>query len=150
MKTIVLMYQHLRWANEQIVEEIRMAGDVSEYVRTVMHHLLRTEQVWLTRLRGRSSSHIPIWGDSTVDDIITLLKTHENDYEQYLSELDPSRLDETIAYRTQAGLPKENTIRDILIHVALHGHYHRGQINAALRKEQHEPVPVDYIIYRRS
>lgn len=45
MKTIVLMYQHLRWANEQIVEGIRMAGDVSEYVRTVMHHLLRTEQV---------------------------------------------------------------------------------------------------------
>jgi uncharacterized damage-inducible protein DinB len=35
------------------------------------------------------------------------------------------------------------------LHVALHGHYHRGQINSRLRAGGTDPISVDYIMYMR-
>ncbi|MEK8130083.1 DinB family protein [Paenibacillus filicis] len=41
------------------------------------------------------------------------------------------------------------TLADIFIHVALHGMYHRGQINLLLRMEDKQPAWVDYILFTR-
>jgi len=149
MKTIIPMFHHVRWANARILEAITEAQDVSEYITTVMHHLIRAEQVWLTRLQGQDSSHIPLWGDRDIASLVELLRDHELRYEEYLSSLQESELDTLISYRNQTGTAYETTIREILTHVALHGHYHRGQINAALRSEHHNPVNIDYITYVR-
>jgi len=40
-------------------------------------------------------------------------------------------------------------VRDILLHVAMHGQYHRGQINQLLRGAGLEPISVDYIVFVR-
>jgi uncharacterized damage-inducible protein DinB len=150
MRSILAMYDHVKWANARILDAIARTGDASDYVTTLLHHVLRAEQVWLLRLKGQDSSHLPLWRSSSLQELTELLEANERDYSAYLEDLEESQLDQMISYRNQSGQPFSTSVRDILIHVALHGSYHRGQINAALRREGHEPVSVDYIIFVRT
>ena len=43
----------------------------------------------------------------------------------------------------------DNTVGEILTHVAMHGHYHRGQIARVMRAAGREPVYTDYIGFVR-
>ncbi|GGD50756.1 hypothetical protein GCM10010911_05370 [Paenibacillus nasutitermitis] len=58
-------------------------------------------------------------------------------------------LEDVVAYKNQTGASYATSVRDILTHLALHGQYHRGQINTILRSAGGEPVNVDYITYIR-
>jgi uncharacterized damage-inducible protein DinB len=40
-------------------------------------------------------------------------------------------------------------VEDVLLHVALHGSYHRGQIAAAVRAAGGEPVNTDFVTWTR-
>ena len=70
-------------------------------------------------------------------------------YRGFLQELDGPALERVVAYTNTAGLSFENSIQDILLHVALHGQYHRGKVNLILRQAGHSPAPTDYIAYVR-
>jgi len=50
MRSILAMYDHVKWANARILDAIARTGDASDYVTTLLHHVLRAEQVWLLRL----------------------------------------------------------------------------------------------------
>ena len=54
-----------------------------------------------------------------------------------------------VAYTTSAGKSFANTVKDILLHVAMHAQYHRGKINLLLRQAGLEPAPADYIAFIR-
>ena len=43
----------------------------------------------------------------------------------------------------------DNSVGEILTHVAMHGHYHRGQIARSMRLAGREPVYTDYIGFVR-
>lgn len=53
------------------------------------------------------------------------------------------------SYTNSKGDEFKYSVGDILTHVALHGQYHRGQINSRLRAMGVEPVSVDYIIFAK-
>jgi uncharacterized damage-inducible protein DinB len=40
-------------------------------------------------------------------------------------------------------------VDDILLHVALHGSYHRGQVALLVREAANKPAPTDYIGFVR-
>jgi uncharacterized damage-inducible protein DinB len=67
----------------------------------------------------------------------------------YLADLTEEQLDSDLTYANQSGVEFRTPIRDILTHVALHGQYHRGQINRILREAGGEPQPLDYILFVR-
>ncbi len=54
-----------------------------------------------------------------------------------------------IVYRNTAGKEFTTALEDILLHVFLHGAYHRGQIAALVREGGDEPKPTDYIQWVR-
>ncbi|HEU5359182.1 MAG TPA: DinB family protein, partial [Gemmatimonadales bacterium] len=54
-----------------------------------------------------------------------------------------------VTYRNSAGLEFTSTVEDILLHVALHGAYHRGQVARALREGGAVPNATDYIAFIR-
>jgi uncharacterized damage-inducible protein DinB len=54
-----------------------------------------------------------------------------------------------VHYRNSAGDEFDNAIEDILVHVAMHGSYHRGQITMLVRDAGAEPQPTDYIAFVR-
>ena len=54
-----------------------------------------------------------------------------------------------VAYSNSAGVAFHSTVEDILLQVAMHGSYHRGQIALLLRQEGAEPAATDFIGFAR-
>ncbi|MGO4374581.1 DinB family protein, partial [Paenibacillus sp. MCAF20] len=99
---------------------------------------------------GKGSAQYSLWEE--VDDLMAIrvmFEENADQYRVYIEGLEESELDEMIDYANQSGVPFQTSIRDILLQVLLHGQYHRGQINRALRIESAEPVQVDYITFAR-
>lgn len=137
------MFEHLHWANLRILQALEEQPN-DQAIRLFSHTLL-AERVWLTRLVGKESKDLPIWSDLSLDNCRKLLEQNHNDFLQVIQE----EMDKFIRYKNSTGEEFSNTKEDILIHVALHGQYHRGQISLLLRQNAAQPIGTDYIIYKR-
>jgi uncharacterized damage-inducible protein DinB len=151
MKTIRNMYEHLHWANLRLLEGFQNSKGENQQVIGLFAHVLFAEQVWLTRLQGKDSSKLPLWADATVDGCSQLVLQNDEQFTQLLTQLSNNErlLDDPIVYSNSKGQQFKTSIRDVLTHVALHGQYHRGQINTRLREKNAEPINVDYITFVR-
>lgn len=149
MQTIKQMYAHLHWANQQILETLQKHGNVPLQVLDLFSHILFSERVWITRLKGGDTSQIPIWSPVSLDVCIALVKQNEERFTSILQSLTQERYNQALSYTNSKGITFTNSVQEILTHVALHGQYHRGQINARLRTEGLEPVNIDFITFVR-
>ncbi|WP_245809868.1 DinB family protein [Cohnella massiliensis] len=150
MKTISRMMDHLYWANGRMLDALDASKTENKDILKLARHVAVAEQVWLSRLEGRGSTQYALWEDA--EDVATLKKMfaeNEKQYRQYIGRLEERNLDEMVEYANQSGVPFRTSVRDILTQVALHGQYHRGQINRALRGDSAEPVQVDFITFAR-
>lgn len=149
MQTIKQMYAHLHWANQQILETLQKHRNVLPQVLDLFSHILFSERVWITRLQGGDTSQMSIWSPVSLDVCITLVKQNEESFTSILQSLTQERYDQSLSYTNSKGITFTNSVQEILTHVALHGQYHRGQINARLRTEGLEPVNIDFITFVR-
>ncbi|KEF37256.1 hypothetical protein M670_03502 [Schinkia azotoformans MEV2011] len=149
MKTIQRMYEHLHWANLHIFDALQnIKGDKQE-VCGLFSHILSAEKVWFTRLQGIDGSQIPLWPEMNMVQCAELIMQNEMTITTYLTNLKESDLDQSLLYKNSKGTEFTNSVRDILTHVAMHGQYHRGQINTRLRANGEVPVNVDFITFVR-
>lgn len=148
MKTIQKMYDYLSWANGYILDTIHQNKDHTELLR-LFSHILFAEKVWLARLHNQDSSKLNIWGDLNYEECKTLLHENKKQYSAYLNDLHDSKLQQKITYMTNTGAEYTNTVEEALYQIALHGQYHRGQINLKFRELGYEPVNVDFITFIR-
>jgi uncharacterized damage-inducible protein DinB len=143
------MYEHLNWANERILEGLQKIEKENVQVRTLFSHILLTEHVWFTRLQEMDSSQIPILAEVSLEKCTVLVRQNNENFTALLTNSSDTDLDRLITYRNSKGMGFKNSMRDILIHIALHAQYHRGQINQRLRLDGNEPVNTDYITFVR-
>lgn len=150
MKTIKHMMDHLYWADGRILDALEESETKNKDLLKLVRHVAIAERVWLSRMQGKSSAQYPLWEEA--EDLTALRMMFEENAEQYrvyIEGLEESELDEMVDYANQSGVPFRTSVRDILSQILLHGQYHRGQINRALRNESAEPVQVDYITFAR-
>ena len=143
------MYEHLNWANQCILKTLQSIEDENQEVNRLFSHILFAEKVWITRLRGLDSSRLPIWLEVDMKVCAKLVMQNEESLTAILTNLANSDLDKLIFYTNSKGTEFKNSVRDILTHIALHGQYHRGQINSRLRADGIEPVNIDFITFLR-
>ncbi|UUZ86950.1 DinB family protein [Paenibacillus sp. P26] len=93
---------------------------------------------------------MPLWQEVGPAECARLAEHNRKGFAAYLDSLTEEDLDRVVTYRNQTGREYSTSIRDILTHLALHGQYHRGQINTLLRTEGMEPVNVDFITFVRN
>ncbi|PKG24654.1 DinB family protein [Niallia nealsonii] len=149
MQTIQNMFDHLNWANQNILKTLQNIEGESQKTIHLFSHILLSEHIWFTRLKGLDSSSLAIWDKASLEICAEMVKqNHQNFYVLFscISDNDPNTL---VFYKNSMGKEFQNTIGDILTHIALHGQYHRGQINQRLRENGLEPVNIDYITFRR-
>jgi len=150
MKTIKCMIDHLIWADGRILDALEESETKNKDLLKLVRHVAAAEQVWLSRLQGKGSTQYSLWEEAEdLAAIRTMFEENAAQYRVYIEGLEESELDEMIDYTNQSGVPFRTSVRDILSQVILHGQYHRGQINRALRIESAEPVQVDYITFAR-
>lgn len=140
-----LQFDYNLWANEQVAESlVRLESDISESERAILGHILGAEQLWLDRLQAESSGQ-KVWPDIDLDEFVASAKSLHASYDAFLTELSIEGLTRPIAYTNSEGIPWANRVEEILIHVLLHGAYHRGQLALSIRQSGGQPVLTDFI-----
>ena len=139
------MYDHVNWANQRILETLQSIEGGNQEVNRLFSHILFGERIWFARLQGMDSSQLPVWLDVDIEICAELVMRNEVSFKEYLTDLVEADIDKLIFYTNSKGTEFKESARDILTHVALHGQYHRGQINSKLRATGFEPVNVDFI-----
>jgi len=143
------LFAHLAWADDRALDALRNAPTVQPAL-SLLAHVLGAERVWLTRLDGFPAEQVPsAWPTLTLDQCSALAHEVHQRFHEYLALLDDMALSATVHYRTSTGQEFDSAVRDILLHVALHGSYHRGQIATHLRGADATPVATDYILFTR-
>ena len=152
MRHIRRLFDHMYWADDRLMallEALRIAPDAEEEVAHLFAHLVAAEQIWLLRVTGGDPSGVPVWPERSVSDTVEVAREVRAGFEHLLEGVTEAELEATIEYRNTKGTGFRNALEDILLHVALHGAYHRGQIARAVRQAGGEPVNTDLITFVR-
>jgi uncharacterized damage-inducible protein DinB len=142
------LWAHARWADITFIAELERLPSVPPVVLREYAHILGAEEVWLARLESRRS-RVPVWPDLALPEIVELARETRAGYDHYLAESMEAELGRGIAYTNSAGQAFTTSVSDILLHVVLHGQYHRGKVNVLLRQAALSPVPADFIGFVR-
>ena len=142
------MWEHLFWADAALLDAVTSAAGSPPEAAREFAHIIGAEEVWLARLEDRPA-RLPVWPSITGADLGPMVREVHGHWEDYLAGLQEADVEASVAYSNSAGVRFENSVGDILRHVALHGQYHRGKVNLLLRQAGGTPVPVDYIAYVR-
>ena len=139
---------HSWWADDRALQSLRGAGAPPDEAVAAYGHILGAEHVWLQRLRGETAS-VAVWPELDLDGCARLARANRDGYEAFLDALAPDGGTREVEYTNSAGQAFRSRIDDILLHVALHGAYHRGQVAMLVRQAGAEPSPTDYIAFVR-
>ena len=142
------LYEHVWWADAEAGKALMaMSFAPSEFVE-LYAHILGAELIWLDRIEGQKRS-IAVWPDATIEACLQLAAKSEDRYRAFISSMIEADLKGMIEYKNSAGRRFSSQLEDILVHVALHGSYHRGQIALGIRSGGGIPNPTDYIGFVR-
>jgi uncharacterized damage-inducible protein DinB len=142
------LLDHARWADRLILVSFEARPEVPGPALRELNHIIGAGEVWLSRLTRRAS-RAAVWPDLALADARTLADSVHGGFAAYLERLDQAGLRAKVPYTNSAGQTFETPVDEILLHVALHGQYHRGKINLLLRQAGQAPVPTDYIAFAR-
>ncbi|MEP7001369.1 MAG: DinB family protein [bacterium] len=149
LEQIRRLWQHAEWADGTLQAALEAIPDspppdvMREYA-----HVLGAAEVWLARIEGRLSA-TPVWPTLTLSEARALSAQLRAGYARLLAELVDDELSRSVSYTNSAGQAFVTSLDDILLHVMLHGQYHRGKANALLRMAGADPAPVDFISFVR-
>lgn len=139
---------HLKWADALLLDALRRAAAPPEKALETYAHVLGAEHVWLARLHERPAG-VAVWPSLRVEECEALARANAEALAAYLDAQSEESLARMVRYRNSAGAEFDTRADDILLHVAMHGQYHRAQVNLLLREAGLQPAPVDYIAYVR-
>lgn len=141
------LLDHLEWSNRRALDAAR--GAENEEVLRLLGHLLAAETVWLLRLESGDSSELEIWPGLSVGECAERLSRNVEGYRRYIGSLSEADLERKATYRNSKGEEFHTPVGEILLHVFLHGSYHRGQIALRMRDGGDQPVNTDFINFVR-
>ncbi len=148
MDHLARLIGHLEWADRLVLAALRAADPVLPMWRELYAHVLGAEHVWLARVTG-ATPRVAVWPQLDLDACGSLAAENAAGLRRLAASLSDGGAARRVRYTNSAGAGFENSVEDILLHLALHGSYHRGQIAAAMRQGGAEPAPTDYIAFIR-
>ncbi len=143
------LYRHLAWADGRVLDALEAQENPPEGALKLMAHVAVAEHLWLARIEGWDTGNLGPWTPLSPEACRSLSARTLAGFAELVAGATPERLAARVAYRNTRGEAFETPLGDLLLHVALHGAHHRGQI-AALLRGGGLPVPVtDFVIFSR-
>ncbi|WP_411281898.1 DinB family protein [Gemmatimonas sp.] len=148
LRHLASLRAHGEWADAQLVSAANhVAGEAAAVLRELAH-VRGAQEIWLSRIEGRPPT-VPVWPAYSAVELERAGAIIDECMRRVFATLTPESLRQEIAYTNLQGLPCRTELGDILLHLLLHGHYHRGKANVALREAGESTVGVDYITWQR-
>jgi uncharacterized damage-inducible protein DinB len=145
---LLRLIAHMRWADRLVADALESDGPADGDAVRLFGHIASVEQLWYSRILGQPAAHV-VWPHLSPSESRSVAAAHADLFEQLVRDADAALLARPIAYRNSAGHAYESPVSEIVIHTAMHGEHHRGQIARRLRAAGREPPYTDYIQYSR-
>ena len=141
-------FEYDYWANDQYVKALLEMQSPPEKAVKGFGHILFALDVWLARLKGEDLSRFtdPNPSFTLVECRAKLDELHDK-WKGYLTALKPEELEKKITFANTKGERYEQLVRNILVHVGYHSHYHRGQLATLVAQAGGKRPNTDYIGY---
>jgi len=136
------LFDYDDWANREEVRHLRSLKAPPPQAMKILAHIVGTEWLWLGRLRGEKPA--VVWPDLTLDQIAEQIDRLRDEWPREFGRTD------VVEYVNSKGEKWSSRADDILMHVIIHGGYHRGQIAILVRQSGETPAYTDYIHCVRS
>lgn len=138
-------YQH--HFNLVIIEHCKKHQTViSERTLELLNHSIAALVIWCDRINGIGKWHDSLWANRDLAKMENLEQKYYEEVKKILNEKNPN---EVITFYDSKRTEYKNELNTILFHALHHFTYHRGQITLEFRKVGLEPIPSDYIAYKR-
>jgi uncharacterized damage-inducible protein DinB/putative sterol carrier protein len=147
VSTLERVFSYKAKANNGILSAMRQFDDASpakEIAIRVLNHTYAVDRIFAANLRragheytSPNPSHAP-----SLQELSTVIKSSDQWYIDYVSRLDETQLAERIDFTFTDGLPGRMSREEMLMHVTVHGEYHRGQISLIMMQNSIAP-PAD-------
>ncbi len=150
----LLQYDH--WATMKLLTHVqdlpedlfhKPTESVFSSIAETLFHIYRGQRIWMKRC----FPHLMI--DESVNEFkdIEVAENHIIELHQMMIQSIHDYYDELdeIVYQNDKGTPFKNSLKEILIHLANHGTYHRGNIASMIRQFGCKGTSTDYIQYLR-
>ncbi len=141
-----LMIHHDHWANLQVKAMLLNMEIIPERARRIFDHILGAQSTWIGRIRN-IPCELEIWPLLQPEQWQTIIDKHHQELVQIANN--HTLLDSVITYQNSKGQSFTNKVSELLIHLSLHGQYHRGQIIAYTRDQIEQPPITDMIAFLR-
>ena len=143
------LFQHQAWADREILAALNDSDPRLAPATKLFGHIAAGESIWLSRISGRATECATPWQELSLELARDLANSNARGFLEFVEDLTEDRLSEILDYRTSKGDPMSTPLGDILLHVALHGSYHRGQIAAQLGALGLATPSTDFVIFSR-
>ena len=141
-----------RWANHQTARALIDLEDEATGRETpvrpmaIFGHLLAAHRIWQTRIQGQPVTQA-LWPSPRLEAFIGDIDAIRSAWHEVLADRSEG---EFVRYRNSRNVAFGSRVDDIVMHVILHGNYHRGQIAMLLGRENVTPPAMDFIFAVRS
>ena len=132
------LFAYDAWANAEEVRHFRSLAPPPPKAVKILAHIIGTEWLFLGRLR-RDPKPAIVWPDLTLNACATQIEKLAAEWRPELARTD------IVEYVNSKGEQWSSRADDILMHVVLHGAYHRGQIATIVRGSGETPAYTDYV-----
>lgn len=153
------VYDYNEWANARFLADLEALrpDQLTAHVESsfpsllaTMGHLIAAEWIWLSRWQGHNPTAFPEWLiEPTLEDLRARLRKVESERADFLAGLSQDDLETNVDYRNLSGTAFSHRLLDLLLHVANHSTYHRGQLTTMLRQVGASPRSTDYVLFLR-
>jgi uncharacterized damage-inducible protein DinB len=147
-EAIARLVKHMQWADAQTLAALRAVTPPAEALKWYAH-VIAVERVWYARIANEDWKAQKVWPEMSLDECEELAARNQAQLERIMVRLSEDELARQVTYVNSVGATFTNTVADMLIHTALHGVHHRGQIAASLRRAGTAPPVLDYIHFVR-
>jgi uncharacterized damage-inducible protein DinB len=146
-RTLELVFKYKAKANHEILAAMRLFDDASpakEIAIRVLSHTYVVDRVFAANMTGAEHGYAsPNPGNApTLDELSSAIETSDQWYIDYVSHLDDAQLAELIDFTFTDGAPGRMSREEMVMHVTVHGEYHRGQISLIMMQNSIAP-PAD-------
>ncbi len=132
---VTSLFKYKAWANEQILAAMKQfdaklhATERHNAIR-ILNHTYVVDRIFAANLQRLSHEYTATnTADTpTLDELAAGVKASDQWYVEYVGKLDSRELGESIDFTFTDGAPGRMAREEMLMHVVLHGGYHRGAI----------------------
>jgi uncharacterized damage-inducible protein DinB len=154
ISTLERMFRYKAWANDEMLTAMKKFDDTArteglpmndrEIAMRILNHTYIVDQIFAANLRRIAHSYdspnaaeVP-----TLEELSRAIRASDEWYVDYVTSINQTDLAEKIDFTFTDGAPGRMSREEMLMHVALHGGGHRGQLGLLMMKNAITP-PAD-------